>query len=384
VGSVVGARTPEVVVINPTSIAGSVSGAYRALCYNSGKTLTLSATHRGNVQWQSAPMVSGTFGAFTDIVGQTGNTLNTGNLTATTYFRAVVGNGVCPSKSTAPVKVNVRLQSVAGTIAGGGATVCPGTNSTLLTLSGQVGSIQWHSSTNNVDFVSLAPKGTNASWRATNLTTTTYYKALVTKGLGCTSATSGSVAVNVKPVTNAGTISGTSIVPYGTSVSLAVTGYDAGATLLWNYSRSATGVYYNGGQPINTSNTYTTGKLILDLYFKAVVTKDGCSSATAPFFINVGTRGKFSDVVAQSVENTFDVIAYPNPFANHFTLDVSSSSKATVEVKVYDMLGRLIETRNVKSFEMNNQEIGKSYPSGVYTINITQGEQSKTLRVIKR
>jgi hypothetical protein len=33
---------------------------------------------------------------------------------------------------------------------------------------------------------------------------------------------------------------------------------------------------------------------------------------------------------------------------------------------------------------MNNQEVGNSYPSGVYNVIVTQGEEMKTLRVIKR
>ena len=51
---------------------------------------------------------------------------------------------------------------------------------------------------------------------------------------------------------------------------------------------------------------------------------------------------------------------------------------------VYDMTGRLIERREVRPSDMAEQKIGDRLPSGVYNIVVTQGEEVKTLRVIKR
>ena len=48
------------------------------------------------------------------------------------------------------------------------------------------------------------------------------------------------------------------------------------------------------------------------------------------------------------------------------------------------MVGRLIEERLVLVSEIDTQEVGDKYPTGVYTIVISQGENIKTLRVIKR
>ena len=48
------------------------------------------------------------------------------------------------------------------------------------------------------------------------------------------------------------------------------------------------------------------------------------------------------------------------------------------------MFGRTIETRQVNVKDIVNLELGQSYSSGVYNIVISQGESTKTLRVIKR
>ncbi len=69
---------------------------------------------------------------------------------------------------------------VAGTISGAG-IVCPGTNSTTLTLTGYAGNIQWQSSTDNVTFNNI--EGANAAtYTASNLTATTWYQAVVSSG----------------------------------------------------------------------------------------------------------------------------------------------------------------------------------------------------------
>jgi hypothetical protein len=80
----------------------------------------------------------------------------------------------------------------------------------------------------------------------------------------------------------------------------------------------------------------------------------------------------------------FDVVAYPNPYTDSFKLDVVTSSEENVQYKVYDMLGKLIETQEVVATEVYAQELGKNYPSGVYNVIVTQGDQVKTVRVIKR
>ena len=79
-----------------------------------------------------------------------------------------------------------------------------------------------------------------------------------------------------------------------------------------------------------------------------------------------------------------EVKVYPNPFTSNFKLDFSSSSDANVEVVVYDMIGRQLERLQVESSEMNNLELGNNYPCGVYNVIVRQGEEVKTLRVIKR
>jgi len=82
--------------------------------------------------------------------------------------------------------------------------------------------------------------------------------------------------------------------------------------------------------------------------------------------------------------DVFEVNAYPNPFANNFKLEVNTSSEENVSVKVYDMLGRAIEMKQGSLSDMTSSEMGDQLTSGVYNVIVTQGENVKTLRMIKR
>jgi hypothetical protein len=83
-------------------------------------------------------------------------------------------------------------------------------------------------------------------------------------------------------------------------------------------------------------------------------------------------------------DTTFKAIAYPNPFAENFMFDVTTAAQSSIQVRVYDMLGKQVENRNVEFSDITNLQIGGAYPSGVYNVIVSQGENTQTLRVIKR
>jgi hypothetical protein len=157
------------------------------------------------------------------------------------------------------------------------------------------------------------------------------------------------------------------------------------------------------GEPGATPNVLTTSELT----FKVVYNGTPITSSTTDKYLQITSVNDFgisttgfksapltkqadcssltgtARIAAKSVTEEFNVIAYPNPSSDVFTLEVQSSGKgkATTEVQVYDMTGRLIEQRQVES---NSVELGDAYPTGVYNVIVNQGENIKTLRVIKK
>jgi hypothetical protein len=109
---------------------------------------------------------------------------------------------------------------------------------------------------------------------------------------------------------------------------------------------------------------------------------------------NIGPYSKACTIVVpfttREIEPTspgavaFNAQVYPNPFAEQFYFKVASASSADYTIQVYDMMGRNIETRTVGSDSIESTEVGANYPAGVYNVILTQGENTKTLRVVKR
>lgn len=94
-----------------------------------------------------------------------------------------------------------------------------------------------------------------------------------------------------------------------------------------------------------------------------------------------------ANVITRQSENgisIFEASTYPNPFENNFKLDINTSSDDQIELVVYDMLGRQMEARTIQVADLDTQEIGNNYASGVYNLIIKQADNTKTLRVIKR
>jgi len=88
--------------------------------------------------------------------------------------------------------------------------------------------------------------------------------------------------------------------------------------------------------------------------------------------------------VGGNMKVEFSAMAYPNPFANNFVIDVKTRNESAVSVKVYDMIGRLVEQKSANVSDLQASPIGDNYPSGVYNVVVTQGEDVRTVRVVKR
>ncbi len=168
-------------VVNATSVGGAITGSASVCTSTNSTTLTLSGYTGTITKWQSSPVIDFSSGVV-DIANTTTTQVAT-NLTVTTYYRAVVTSGVCSSANSSVATITVSPLSVGGTITGGG-TICSGTNSTIFTLTGQVGSIiKWQSSTVSDFSASVTDiSNTAASYNAINLTSTTYFRAVIQSG----------------------------------------------------------------------------------------------------------------------------------------------------------------------------------------------------------
>lgn len=76
--------------------------------------------------------------------------------------------------------------------------------------------------------------------------------------------------------------------------------------------------------------------------------------------------------------------ATPNPFTESFGVSLETVSNDDVKLLVYDLLGKLIDKKDIKASELAAFTLGQGYAAGDYLLVVTQGSLIKTLHIIKR
>ena len=137
---------------------------------------------------------------------------------------------------------------VAGT-ASSNQTICWNTAPSAITISGSTGSIQWQSSTDNATFTNISG-ATSASYTPSALTSTTYYRAIISSAGGCT-ATTNVVTITVNNCIDAINDTYSSVTP-GTSTTSVIANDK-------NNSGTAAVIGAAAGQVSITTSTDATG-----------------------------------------------------------------------------------------------------------------------------
>ncbi|HEY0068045.1 MAG TPA: family 10 glycosylhydrolase [Flavisolibacter sp.] len=85
----------------------------------------------------------------------------------------------------------------------------------------------------------------------------------------------------------------------------------------------------------------------------------------------------------QPIQQGFTVNATPNPSSGRFTLVTQSSSTETLSIRVLDNSGRQVETRSGISAN-GTLHLGSHYRPGVYHVEIRQGKEVRSIRLVKQ
>jgi len=253
-------------------IGGSIIGGSSVCSGSTSGLLTLSGYTGTLLRWQSSVAP---FSSWTDI-SNTATTFTSGVLTQTTQFRAVVQNASCGIVNSATKTVTLDVVSVVESVTGG-TTICSGSTSGLLSLSGQAGTIvEWQSSVSPFsDWTGIS--NTTTTYTSGALTVTTQFRAIVQSG-SCATASSGSTKVTVESPSVGGSFTGsTSICSGSASGLITLSGY-TGKVKKWQSSVSPFSAWTDIS---NTTTTYMPGVLTQTTLFRAVVQNGSCATANS-------------------------------------------------------------------------------------------------------
>ena len=287
------------ITVNPLPNAGTISGL-DSVC--NGATISLTTTGSGGT-WSSSATGTATVSA-TGIVGGASATLATATIsyTASTFS--------CGS-ATATHAVTVKPMPNAGAIVGLD-SVCSGAIISLTNPTAGAGT--WSSLSTSIATVSAT--GVVGGVSATLATTSIVYTAAT---FSCGSATVNH-AVTVKPLPNAGTISGLDSVCNGATISLTTTG--TGGT--WISSATGTATVSATGVVGGASATLATATISYS------ASTFSCGSAAATHAVTVKPLPNAGAIVGLDSVCSGAVITLTNPTAGAGTWSSLSSAIATV------------------------------------------------------
>lgn len=145
-------------------------------------------------------------------------------------------------------------------------------------------------------------------------------------------------------------------------------------------SRSFSSTFLGAIDSPNTSGAgcnYNDNAIDLDPNFNGVNGALGLPSFVQSYF---GTGVNCTDFEGINEHTTAAVHVYPNPTTDEFTIDFSEVG-SPVNIAVFDVTGKLVAQYNQVS---NNIRVGKEFPGGVYTVQITTNYNTETYKVVKK
>jgi hypothetical protein len=190
--------------------------------------------------------------------------------------------GDMPGDLTSSVTIFTREVTVgngsSGTISGGDTNVCSGSNSTTLTLNNLTGSVvRWESSFDNFFTAGTTISSTSTSITLTNITKTTYYRAIVNSSspVSCSGLASSSVYLSVKPTKSGSVFATNNSICAGGQVELILSGQQGNVN---KWQRSTDNVNWTDISNTTTSLTETISSSGT-YYYRVEVQTPSCGSA---------------------------------------------------------------------------------------------------------
>lgn len=271
-----------------------ISGAPVA-CTNTSTIYSVPALANGSYEWSVPNGWTINSGAATSIInvkpGNAGGIITVHEVNGCADLRDTIAVGTVPP-------------TVAGRVITDN-TVCAGTNSTSLNLTGQSGNIlNWISSTDGgASWDSIGNSST--VYTALNLNATTQFRALVQNGPSCSIDSSAAAVITVNPKSVGGALN-----PDNTNICLGQTTNSfinlTGSTgAIVNWQSSFDNTTWNDFTPVHTDSSYNVNIINRTTYYRTIVKSGVCPADTSSVakinFINTPFPAASIDPAAASI-----------------------------------------------------------------------------------
>jgi hypothetical protein len=343
------------VTVNIAPSASITAAGSTSICQGSSVTLNANTGTGLTYQWKLG----------TNNI--TGATASSYSATTAGSYTCVVSNS-CGGTTSNAITVTINPLPTATITASGSTAICTGGSVTLNANTGPGLTYQWKKGGTNI---------TGATASSYVATTTGSYTCAVSNNCGTATSNTITVTSGTPPATPSN-ISGNNKVCPSTTEIYSVTAV-SGVTFNWIAPTGSSVIAGQGTASISLSlaSNFNGGTL-------SVTASNGCGTSSAKTkSISKNNRCGAAPVTAgHGIDRMLDALIYPNPSPDHFTLQVLSNDPAPCVVILHDLTGRVVDRRENIS-PGASVELGKELSSGVYLVEIQQGDERKVIRVVK-
>ncbi|MEI2748137.1 MAG: GEVED domain-containing protein [Ferruginibacter sp.] len=259
----------------------------------------------------------------------------------------------------------------------------------------------------------IAPGGTAATYTVTNTPGVTYNWTVPVGAIGLTGQGTNSISFTYPIGFTSGNISVVATTGCGTSLprSLSVNKLNPGTPSVIDVINTQTCpnrefTYTVAGLPVNATSIQWTipsngilvsgqGTVSITVQYPATavdgfVTAQAVNNCGASVIRSVTVKlaacpppPPFTKGVTEVIApvETMEVKVFPNPTVSDFKLQVITAGKEEISVRVLDVQGRFIRQFTATAYQTIN--LGAELKAGAYLIEVRQGKQVKTTRVLK-
>jgi len=329
------------ITLTPVSDGGTATTPDSIICAGTQTAIYLSG-YSGSMQWQSS--TDGNI--WENIIGADSNSLLTGNLSLSKYYRAMVKSGLCNADSSNIVLVTIDSLIVLGSISGD-SIVCAGEEGVVYS-------------------VSPNPDSQHYSW-------------ILPAGVTGTSTTN-SIAVNFDLSSQSGNITVKGYNVCGDGIA-------SGLSIIVNAAVATPSITINGD---NLHSNAITGNQWYDQtgLISGAINQDFLVTSNGNYYVIVTLNSCNSDpsntiqvtnTGISSNDGNMPVNVYPNPFFNELNLE-SESSMNPVNFEIYNSFGQIVSKGTLLK---KTTILASSLPPGVYSIKLENGKKMAIKKVTK-
>ena len=259
--------------INPISVGGTATPTTNAVCSGTGTTVSLSGQTGSIVRWQWSLNNS----TWSNIVS-TANPYSTGNLTATTYFRAIVQSGICSTTNStaAQVTVNPTVTPSVTVVADVGTNICAGSSVTFTATPINGGGSPTYVWKKNAGVVG----GSGNTYTDSGLGNGDKIDCQLTSTADCavpSSANAAQLTMHVNsPSVGGSATAATNTVCNGSGTTISLAGA-TGSIVKWQSAPDNS----TWSDIVSTANPYSTGPLSATIYYRAIVQSGNCPATNS-------------------------------------------------------------------------------------------------------